>query len=266
MTYLIVNADDFGFSPQINQGIRQAYLNGVVTDASMLICSPFAAEAVEIGRETGLPVGIHIDFVSPYVGDHTSCLGPEGRCVHELFLREFNKKIGQLFSAEELILFRDEIRRQIDIFEKMAGRRPSHLSYHFGLHFLPDIMAIYLMVAEEYQLPVRWGEQYAGRNPYYLAPDIFCDGFRGVNGCDTAAFLSLIERPWEGVMEVCCHPGYVTPSGLPDGYNRERETELKVLTDPGLKLGLEKRGVFLVSFEWLKDQLRLKAYNDLKKV
>ncbi len=214
MKYLIVNADDFGFSPEINQGILEAYQLGVVTDTSILIHSPYAEAGLLQAKELGLPVGIHIDFVTEYVESHQrqkqEMIGPKGQLARELFSREFEKKVDHLFTSEELLIIRNEIREQIKIFQQLAGKKPSHLDYHFGLHYLPDIMTMYAMVAEEYQIPIRWGRQYAGRNPYKFSPWVFCDQFRGSASSTIDDFLSLIDRPWHGAMEICCHPGHLT--------------------------------------------------------
>ena len=266
MKYLIINADDFGFSPQINRGICDAFVNGVVTDTSVLIHSPYAEEALSMASEIKLPVGIHIDFVTEYALNHDlnkrEALGPEGQLARELFMREYHKKINRLYTCEELIIFRDEIRSQIHRFVDLMGEKPAHLDYHFGLHYLPDVMAIYLTVAEEFEIPVRWGKQYAGVNPYRYAPRVFCDQFHGENAT-LEGFLKQVEKIWIGVMEICCHPGYVTPSGLPDAYNAEREAELNVLTDPKLKTELSKREISLVNYNWLNERLRVRNWNNI---
>ncbi|NPV85465.1 MAG: ChbG/HpnK family deacetylase [Anaerolineae bacterium] len=257
MKYLIINADDFGLSPQINRGICDAFQRGVVTDTSALVCSPYAPAALEMGQKIGLPMGVHIDFVSPFVSEKSACLGAHGRLVRELFQREYQKKIGSLFSARELLLFRDEIRRQVEMFTNLTGCLPSHLDYHFGLHYLPDVMAIYLLVAEEYRLPVRWGRQYAGENPTVIAPDHFCDRFRGHKEGNLSLLIELLGQPWNGVMEMCCHPGYFTPFDLPEeSYNIEREYELKTLTDPRLKDEIARLGIELVNFHWMSAHYR----------
>jgi predicted glycoside hydrolase/deacetylase ChbG (UPF0249 family) len=253
MQFLIVNADDFGFSKPINEGICEAYRNGVVTDASLLVRSPYARHALELAQGGSLPVGLHIDFVTPFAGTGASEFGPNGRFLEELFSREYKKEITRVFTSAELLKVRQEIRRQIEDFRQMAGRLPSHLDYHFGLHFLPDVMAIYLMVAEEYGLPVRWGTQYAGENPLVLAPARLCDGFRGVENGGPERFACLLEEPWKGVLEVLCHPGYYTADGLADEYNREREYELQVLTHPQLKARIGEMGIQLVNYDWLNE-------------
>ena len=249
--FLIVNADDFGFSQPINEGVCEAHLKGIVTDASLLVRSPYARHALDLAQKASLPVGLHIDFVTPFAQSEAPEFGPNGRLLHELFAREYKKKIRGQLTSEELIKIRQEIRRQIEDFKQMAGRLPSHLDYHFGLHFLPDVMAIYLFVAEEYRLPVRWGVQYAGRNPLVLAPARLCDRFRGLEQGSVDLFLSLLQEHWHGVLEILCHPGHITPEGLADSYNREREYELQALTQPGLKAEIEAMGIELVNYDWL---------------
>ncbi len=252
MRHLIVNADDFGFSPNINEGVCEAYEHGVVTDTSLLVHSPYAAHAIELAAKSGLPMGIHIDLVTSFVQARSNGFGPDGSLVHELFSREYAKQNGNPICCEQLIQVRDEIRSQIREFISLVGQAPSHVDYHFGLHYLPEVMALYLTVAEEFQIPVRWGRQYAGNNIYSLAPDCLCDHFRGLEAGGLDLFISLIRRPWEGIMEMICHPGYFTPDGLTDSYNIERENELKVLTDPRLKTELNREGIQLVDYHWLK--------------
>jgi predicted glycoside hydrolase/deacetylase ChbG (UPF0249 family) len=66
----------------------------------------------------------------------------------------------------------------------------------------------------------------------------------------------LLQEPWDGVMEIICHPGFFTPHDLHDSYNQEREYELKVLTDPRLKAEIERMGIQLVNYIWLKEHAR----------
>lgn len=249
---IIVTADDFALSPEITAGVCRACRHGVVTETSILIRSPWAAESMAQGRDAGLSIGLHLDLVTPFVEHRSQQFGPSRRFFSELAQREFQRRVGRLFDCEELICVRDEMRSQIEDFAAMAGCLPSHLDYHHGLHYLPEVMAIYLMLAETYDLPVRWGSQYAGASPYHLAPACMCDGFRGQEGDGVQAFLSLVDQPCDGVKEILCHPGYTTPGSLPDSYNHARELELATLTDPRLREELERRHVQLVTYDWLR--------------
>ena len=160
MKFLIVNADDFGFSQEINEGVCQAHQTGVVTDASLLVHSPHAQHALWLANKANLPVGLHIDYFTPFAHLKAPEFGPQSRLLRELFNRESNMEVKDVFSSAELLRIQDEMCRQIEDFRKMAGRLPSHLDYHFGLHYLPEVMTIYLFVAEQYRLPVRWGAQW----------------------------------------------------------------------------------------------------------
>jgi len=57
MKALIVTADDFAFSPEVTAGICEARRRGVVTEASILVFSPWAAEALARASDVALPMG-----------------------------------------------------------------------------------------------------------------------------------------------------------------------------------------------------------------
>lgn len=47
---LIINADDFGYTPAVTQGIIEAHKRGVVTSTTALPTSPYFLEAMESAR------------------------------------------------------------------------------------------------------------------------------------------------------------------------------------------------------------------------
>jgi predicted glycoside hydrolase/deacetylase ChbG (UPF0249 family) len=60
-----VTADDFGFSHGVNRAILQAYREGIVTHASLMVTGDAADEAVALARANpGLSVGLHLVVVS----------------------------------------------------------------------------------------------------------------------------------------------------------------------------------------------------------
>ncbi len=61
MRYLILNADDFGYSEEVNAAILRSHLEGVLTSASLMVGEPACEQAVEIARQTPtLGVGLHL--------------------------------------------------------------------------------------------------------------------------------------------------------------------------------------------------------------
>src|SRR5437870_1520781 len=58
--FLVINADDFGYSDGINRGIVHTHRNGVVTSTSLIVTAPQAAEALAMSRDCpDLSVGLH---------------------------------------------------------------------------------------------------------------------------------------------------------------------------------------------------------------
>ena len=56
-----MNADDFGLSEAVNEGIEQAYRRGVLTSASLMVAGAAATDAVMRARANpGLAVGLHL--------------------------------------------------------------------------------------------------------------------------------------------------------------------------------------------------------------
>jgi hypothetical protein len=73
---LIVNADDFGFSEEVNEAIIRAHNEGVLTSTSLMVTGQAFDHAVRLASENpGLGVGIHHLFETS-----SPQMGPSGRC------------------------------------------------------------------------------------------------------------------------------------------------------------------------------------------
>src|ERR1041384_2429184 len=110
---LIVNADDFGQSRGINQGIISASRNGIVTSASLMVRWPAAAEAAAYAREyPALSIGLHIDLGEQILRD--------GEWV----------PLYSVVSLKSETEVRDEINHQLGVFDRLLGHPPTHLDSH----------------------------------------------------------------------------------------------------------------------------------------
>lgn len=79
--YLIVNADDLGYSPAVNEGIFIAHEGGIVTSTSLMVLRDEAPPAVEgLGQHPDLSVGLHLE-----AGED---LGRQLDCFRELVGRD----------------------------------------------------------------------------------------------------------------------------------------------------------------------------------
>src|SRR5689334_12698129 len=61
---LIVNADDFGRSPSINEAVIRAHKEGILTTASLMVNESAFAEAVELAKANPtLGIGLHLTLL-----------------------------------------------------------------------------------------------------------------------------------------------------------------------------------------------------------
>ena len=61
---LIVNADDFGRTSEINEAVIAAHQRGILTTASLMVNGAAAAEAVGLARQNPrLGVGLHLTLI-----------------------------------------------------------------------------------------------------------------------------------------------------------------------------------------------------------
>lgn len=229
---LVVNADDFGFTSDVNAGILEAFERGIVRSTTLMANGAAFDDAVRLAREhPELDVGCHLMLVqAPGLPAN----------LPELMLALARRRIRVY---DELAA---QVRRMLD-----AGLRPTHLDTHKHTHLLPPVLEAVCRVAEEFRIP--WV-----RKPFLFRPrgcrttDHFT-GFALTGRLDTRALLRLIHRLRPGTTELLCHPGRCGPE-LGRARTRlkaSRERELEALTAPEVRAALEAAQVQLVSFREL---------------
>src|SRR5215468_7168133 len=60
--WLIVNADDYGATPEVSRGILEAHLKGIVTSTSVMITSPGVVAGIQDAKRLApnLGLGLHL--------------------------------------------------------------------------------------------------------------------------------------------------------------------------------------------------------------
>ena len=82
---LIINADDFGFSKSINNGIIDAYKEGLISSTTIMINMPYTCDAISKWKENSLlGIGLHINLTqgSP-ISDDVKSLVDENNAFHK---------------------------------------------------------------------------------------------------------------------------------------------------------------------------------------
>jgi predicted glycoside hydrolase/deacetylase ChbG (UPF0249 family) len=255
---LVVNADDFGFTRDVNQGIVEAHQRGILTATTLMATGAAFDDAVRLARANpSLDIGVHLVLV--------------GDPPFPLTVAQLTRAValGKISIYDELLA---QVRRVID-----AGLEPSHLDTHKHTHLLPPVLDAVARIAEEMRIP--WVRRpFDFRAPYEGVPwtkratgaafgivrarfsrvlkkhgcrstDNFA-GFR-VTGRYTAAQLArLILALPAGTTEFMCHPG-ICGEELRAARTRlqeSRQQELTALTSPEVRAALTEAGVKLARY------------------
>ncbi len=226
--YLIVNADDFGQSPGVNQGIIKAHECGVVTSASLMVRWPAAAEAAAYSRQRpGLSLGLHLDL-----GEWTYS---EGAWL----------PLYKVTALEDPGAVLREVAEQLAAFRRLTGREPSHVDSHQHVHQREPVQSVVVELADQLGVPLR----------HFCRQISYCGDFYGQtaegepipNRISVDGLIQILERLSPGSTELSCHPALVTD--LNTLYREERVQEVKVLCAPRIRQAVTTMHVELCSFE-----------------
>jgi predicted glycoside hydrolase/deacetylase ChbG (UPF0249 family) len=252
---LVINADDFGFTPDVNAGIIHAHREVVLTATTLMANGEAFEDAVRCARETpALDIGCHLVLVQG-----SSLVS--GRPLPE--------------TARQLLLAL--ARRQIDVYQELrvqidkilsSGLRPTHLDSHKHTHALPGIFRVVVRLAHEFSIPyVRLPFDATvpfARRSCDFARRRYSQWARGYNICMTDHFMgfrltgSLTEKTFaaaicslpDGMTEFMCHPGFVGPALLQarTRLKESRLSELEALTSPRIRELIAAQRVHLADF------------------
>jgi predicted glycoside hydrolase/deacetylase ChbG (UPF0249 family) len=249
---LIVNADDFGRTRGVNAGVLEAHLYGIVTSATVMVLEPAAEEGVSeaFRRAPNLSFGLH--FVLTGGGLPASSLERVPSLLVEGRFPRSASELPREVAAEEVSR---ELEAQIFLFEKMAGRPPSHLDSHHHSALHPSIQPVFAEAARTRSIPVRASSDAAReslRAGGVRTPDRFVDAFYG-DGANAETLRAILRDLADGeTSELMCHPGRADERlRAGSSYAREREREIALLCDPELRALLAEQGIELVSFREL---------------
>lgn len=224
---LIVNADDFGLTGDVNRGIIRAHEQGIVTSASLMVRKGGAADAAEYATSRpALSVGLHLD-------------------LGEWAYREGSwAALYEVVPPDDAAAVAAEVERQFDAFLRLVGRPPTHVDSHQHAHRAEPLLSAAVALAGRLDVPLRHftpAVAYRG--------DFYGQGGKGEpypDAISADALLRVIRTLAPGVTELACHPG--DDADLPSVYARERVAEVEALCHPSVRQAVVEQGVRLISF------------------
>jgi predicted glycoside hydrolase/deacetylase ChbG (UPF0249 family) len=267
MRYLVVNADDFGLTEGVNEGILECHVDGILTATTLMANGPAYEHAVRLAlANPELDIGCHLVLVGGASLVNTGRRFPNS--VPEMIAAIAAR---QLRPYEEL---RAQIRRILD-----DGLQPTHLDTHKHTHLFPPVLDAVARLSAEFG--IRWV-----RRPFDFpmntgAPWLVRATSRGLDflrhrfhevlsrhGClttDHFAGFQMTGRFGEselveffpslppGATEFMCHPGRLNHelSGAKTRLKESREWELRALISSRVRQTLEEHGIQLTNYRRL---------------
>lgn len=268
---LIVNADDFGYFRCVSQGIAHVHSQGVLTATALL--ANFSSFEEDLGLLHGLPdldLGVHLNLttgepLSPVLRRKLTKAGglfpSKGGLVKAIVT-------GKITASDVEAEWTMQIERCLD-----AGLQLRFLNSHEHMHMLPTIFPVVQRLAQQFDInhirlptpdPIRidhpatlirdlplmlLSRRARARLP---APPVRFLGM-GASGRLSLNYLNQwIPRLQKGnIYELMCHPGYFDPDEITDpdliAYH-DWQSELDVLTNPSLRMLLDKHDVQLIRY------------------
>lgn len=245
MKTLLVNADDFGFTRGVNEGIVRAHREGIVTATTLMADAEAFEHAVELARATPtLDVGVHLVL---WPGDERL---PQPWSA-------FAKRAWKMTDRE---IERDFCRQVEKV--TAAGLDPSHLDTHKHVHLFPKVMRAVVRVAARFG--IRWVRRPIHARQVTAHGLRTADHFMGVRltgRLDRSRLLAGLRRLRPGVTELMCHPGLCDEEleRAATRLKRQRQIEVEALAAPETRSELRRLGIHLVSFRAMNVGARLVA-------
>lgn len=255
MKRLIINADDFGFTRDVNAGIVHAHREGVLTSTTLMANGDAFDDAVRLAYETpGLDIGCHLVLVQG-----TSLL--TGKPLPETPVR-----LLRTLASGGLNVY-GELRAQIEKIRD-TGISITHLDSHKHTHIVPSIFRSVIKLAHQFEipyvrLPLDHTTRFAGAacqfaDRYYRRfahgsnvqlTDHFL-GFRLTGYLTEESFAAALRGVKEGTTEFMCHPGFLDNElkAAPTRLKEHRVRELEALTSPRIRKVMDAESIHLATF------------------
>ena len=269
---LVINADDYGLTKGITDGIVCGLESGYLSDISFVTnssCFDYAAD--QLKRLYRTSVGIHLTVIDgeiplANVQKIPLILDADGR-----FFKNRNHLFARIIYARSWVLkqLECEFRCQIETLLH-SNFIPTHIDSHQHVHLFPGVSELVVMLAKEYGIPYIRLPRMNELNRYYLPVDLLFrrlkrkvhnEGFpfSQFKGMDESGAMNyeklrnLIIGISSGITEIGVHPGRGDRETLEkyDHWNFDWDQELEAVCDKRLKKLIESKDIHITSFEKL---------------
>jgi predicted glycoside hydrolase/deacetylase ChbG (UPF0249 family) len=269
-TRLVINADDFGISPSVTDGILEAHAAGTVSSTSMMVRCPGWDDAVGkvVGGST-LGIGLHFNLLvgAPLVPAVTTMDSRTGKypTLSTITMRALTARLD----SDEV---EAECEAQCKAIEAI-GVRLTHIDSHRHTHALPVVRGAVARVAARRGIPLRrpveshrrfandlpsqlhraviaWSWHVTStRAPRTKAPEHFIGVSMQGGDRFERQLLHVLDHLPAGSVEMMVHPGRVDAAlESVDGYTWQRKLELTALLSRPVRTRIADGDIALIHF------------------
>ena len=274
MKKLIINADDFGMSQEVNEGTKKGIEEGIITSVSLMANMPYFEDAVRfLKKHPRVSVGLHFNITEGksliFPKDAKNLLREDDSFYHwpQLIGRVAKKTI----KPSEIEL---ELKKQYLTLKK-TGLPVTHIDSHHHIHLYPSIFKIVSAFADREKIQSLRGNYF---NTWNLTLGVWkkpivtqvivnsalllsnlrhaehkhlyeINRFYDINwGKDLSSkqLLAILDKLPEGTTEFICHLAVESTRGNKQ-FLTPRYKTLRLLTDPVIKKHLTANGITLVA-------------------
>lgn len=273
---LIVNADDFGLSPEVNAGIIRAHREGILRSASLMVAEDAAEQAAALGRDNpGLDIGLHAVVCNGRPLLDRARLGAAVTASGEFIDNPVLAGMRYFFDRSLRAAMTDEMRAQIERHLKLVGYL-NHIDGHLNFHVHPMLADVLVELAVEYRVPcirlplervmttLRLRRDHAPRK---LVESVIFRALsrrtrrlmsaRGLKSTDwlfglhqsghlsESYIVGILERLRPGTTELYFHPAADLGAAPP---SLEAQLEVAILTSAAVRDAIARLGITLITF------------------
>jgi hopanoid biosynthesis associated protein HpnK len=150
---LIVNADDFGLSPEVNAGVIRAHRDGILGSASLMVAEPAAKAAADLARQNpALDVGLHAVVCRGRSILNAAHLPGAVDASGHFLENPVLAGMRYFFDRSMRTKMTDELRAQVERHLDLVGYL-NHIDGHLNFHVHPLFADILIELAVEYKVP-----------------------------------------------------------------------------------------------------------------
>jgi predicted glycoside hydrolase/deacetylase ChbG (UPF0249 family) len=273
---LIIHADDMGLSNSVNEACKEAFNSHSITSGSIMMPCPWAFDiALWVKDHPGLDVGIHLTLTAEW--NHYKWGGVSSSDQISSLLDKNGhfyptvEELGEAVKPEEAA---KELKAQIDRAISL-GVQPTHIDTHMGsVMATPELVKIYLSLADEYHLPVLFPRAYLSMLPpeiekafsskVFLIDNLFMLDPAMVKGRWIDPYIKAVEAMKPGLNDMIVHIANdndemkAITAGHDDYGSAWRQNDLDMVQSKEFKDLLNKNGIVLITWKQVRDVMNNK--------